>query len=128
MIYIRCGFINESSGSEFSFVVVFDKRKHFEYVVARCFAGKQQATISESLMGIDGRILLRIVCRQTCNRFVALEKEDGTVDEAGLVIVHESSVEEEGTVLRICYYLIPNGKQVRCVSYNFHFVLLASPS
>ena len=128
MIYIRCGFINESSGSEFSFVVVFEKRKHFEYVVARGFAGKQQATIGESLMGIDGRILLGIVGRQACNWFVALEKENGTVGKASLVIVHESSVEEEGTVLRICHYLIPNGKQVRCVSYNFHFVLLALPS
>ena len=128
MIYIRCGFINKTSGSEFSFVVVFDKRKHFEYVVARCFAGKQQATVCESLMGIDGRIMLGIVGRQTCNWFIALEKEDGAVGEAGLVIVHKSSIEEECTVLRICYYLIPNGKQVRCVSYNFHFVLLASPS
>ena len=128
MIYIRCGFINESSGSEFSFVVVFEKRKHFEYVVARGFAGKQQATIGESLMGIDGRILIGIVGWQTCYWFVALEKENGTVGKASLVIVHESSVEEECTVLRICYYLIPNGKQVRCVSYNFHFVLLALPS
>ena len=128
MIYIRCGFINESSGFEFSFVVVFEKSKHLEHVVARCFAGKQQAAVGKSLMGIDGRILLGIIGRQTCNWFIALEKEDGAVGEAGLMIVHESSIEEEGTVLRICHNLIPNGKQVRCVSYNFHFVLLASPS
>ena len=116
IIYIRCGLIDKTCGSEFPLVVVFQQGKHFQHFFAGGFSGEDESAVCKSLVGIDGGIVLRIVGRQTCDGFVALEEDDGAVGKSCLMVVHESSVEEEGSVLGVGHYLVPDGKEVGGVS------------
>ena len=67
-------------------------------------------------MGIDGIVLLGLVSGQAGNGFVALEEDDGTVGESCLMVVHESSIEEESAVLGVGHDLVPDGQKVGGVS------------
>ena len=116
IIYKRCRLIDETGGAEFPFEVVFHQGKHFQHLFAGGFSGKDESAICESLMGIDSVVLLGIVSGQAGNGFIALEEDNGTVGESCLMVVHESSVEEESAVLGVGHDLVPDRQEVGGVS------------
>lgn len=107
MIYIRYWLIDETCGTEFPLVIVFQQGKHFQHLFASGFSGEDESAVGESLMGIDRGILLGIVGRQAGDGFVALEEDDGAVGESCLMVVHEPSVEEKCAVLGVSHHLVP---------------------
>lgn len=107
IIYIGYGPIDEACGMELGAIVVAGSVHHLQHIDSGDVTRQNESAIGEALVAIDGMFALDIVGRQRSEGLAVADEEQGAVAEAVAVIVHETAVEEEGSVLRLGYQFVP---------------------
>ena len=83
----------------------------------RQFFAHQQSSVSQSAM--RAKRVTAGMCRQHSQQTTIRIKHQRVVTEAVTVVIHIATIEEEGSVLRLCHELIPFVSLVWCISYYF---------